>query len=38
MFVNELDTFVNKFHQILNAGYNANLDLDSHDGNAWVSL
>ena len=38
MFVTELDTFVLKFHQLWNAGYNAHLDLDTHAGYAWVGL
>ena len=38
MLVTELDTFVHKFHQLWNAGYNAHLDLDTHAGLAWVGL
>ena len=38
MFVTELDSFVHKFHQLWNAGYNAHLDLDTHAGHAWVGL
>jgi hypothetical protein len=38
MLVTELDTFVNKFRQLWNAGYNAHLDLDTHAGLAWVGL
>ena len=38
MYVTELDTFVHKFHQLWNAGYNEHLDLDSYAGNAWVGL
>ena len=34
----ELDTFVQKFHQLWNAGLNAHLDLDCHAGVAWVGL
>ena len=34
----ELETFVQKFHQLWNSGLNAHLDLDTRDGNAWVSL
>ena len=38
MFVTELDTFVKKFHQLWKTGHNAHLDLESHDGVAWVGL
>ena len=38
MVVTELDSFVQKFHQLWNAGLNAHLNLDAHAGNAWVSL
>ena len=38
MVVTELDTFVQKFHQLWNAGLNAHLNLDTHAGSAWVSL
>jgi hypothetical protein len=38
MFVTELDTFVQKFQQLWNAGLTAHLDLDTRDGYAWVSL
>ena len=38
MLVTELDTFVHKFQQLWNDGYNAHLDLDTHAGLAWVSL
>ena len=38
MLVTELDTFVHKFHQLWNAGYNAHLDLDTRAGVAWVGL
>ena len=38
MLVTELDSFVQKFHQLWNAGLNAHLELDAHAGNAWVSL
>ena len=38
MFVTELDSFVHKFHQLWNAGYNAHLDLDTHAGYAWVGI
>ena len=38
MFVNELDSFVKKFHQLWSAGHSAHLDLESHAGRAWVGL
>ena len=38
MFVTELDSFLHKFYQLKNAGYNAHLDLDTHAGHAWVGL
>ena len=38
MSTTELDTFVQKFHQLWNAGLNAHLDLDCHAGVAWVGL
>ena len=38
MAVTELDTFINKFHQLWKAGLTAHLDLDTHAGNAWVGL
>ena len=40
MLMTELDTFIQKFHQLWYAGYNAHLDLDTHghDGLGWVSL
>ena len=38
MSVTELDTFVSKFQQLWNAGYNAHLDIDAHAGNALVGL
>ena len=38
MVVTELDSFVQKFHQLWRAGLNAHLDLDTHAGNAWVGL
>ena len=34
----ELETFVQKFHQLWNAGHNAHLDAESHAGAAWVGL
>ena len=38
MFVTELDTFIQKFHQLWQAGVTAHLDLDTRAGNAWVGL
>ena len=38
MLVTELETFVQKFHQLWKAGLSAHLDLESHAGNAWVGL
>ena len=38
MFVTELDSFVQKFQQLWNAGLNAHLDRDTRGGYAWVSL
>ena len=38
MIVTELDSFVQKFHQLWKAGLNAHLDLDTHAGIAWVGL
>ena len=38
MFVTELDSFVQKFHQLWKAGVTAHLDLDAHAGTAWVGL
>ena len=34
----ELDSFVQKFHQLWKAGVTAHLDLDAHAGTAWVGL
>ena len=34
----ELDSFVQKFHQLWNNGYNAQLDLDTNAGQAYVGL
>ena len=34
----ELETFVQKFHQLCNNGYSAHLDPDCHDGVAYVGL
>ena len=38
MIVTQLDTFVQKFHQLWQAGVTAHLDLDTHAGYAWVGL
>ena len=38
MFVTELDTFLQKFHQLWNSGHTAHLDLDTCAGKAWVGL
>ena len=38
MVVTELDSFLNKFHQLWKDGFTAHLDLDTHAGNAWVGL
>ena len=38
MVVTELDSFVQKFHQLWKAGLTAHLDLDTHAGHAWVGL
>jgi hypothetical protein len=38
MFATELDTFVQKFHQLWNNGYVAHLDVDTCAGKAWVGL
>ena len=34
----ELDSFVQKFHQLWSAGHSAHLDLDTHAGIACVGL
>ena len=34
----KLDTFIQKFHLLWNAGINAHLDLDCQDGVAWIGL
>ena len=34
----ELDTFIQKFHQLWNDGHTAHLDLDTCAGKAWVGL
>ena len=38
MVVKELDSFMQKFHQLWSAGVSAHLDLDTHAGRAWVGL
>jgi hypothetical protein len=38
MSVTELDTFIQKFYQLWNAGHTAHLDVDTHAGKAWVGL
>lgn len=38
MSARELNSFVQKFYQLWNAGHNAHLDVDCHDGAAWVGL
>jgi hypothetical protein len=38
MFVTELETFVQKFHQLWSTGKSAHIDLDTHAGRAWVGL
>ena len=38
MYVNELQSFIFKFHQLWEAGVTAHLDLDTHAGQAWVGL
>ena len=38
MFATELNSFVQKFHQLWTNGLTAHLDIDSHAGNAWVWL
>ena len=34
----ELFTFIQKFNQLWNDGLDAHLDLESHNGKAWVGL
>ena len=34
----EIDSFILKFRQLWGAGLDAHLDLETHAGNAWVSL
>ena len=38
MFVTELDTFIQTFHQLWNSSQTAHLDLDTCAGKAWVGL
>ena len=38
MLITELETFVQKFHQLWSAGHSAHLDLETHNGRAWVGL
>ena len=38
MVVNEIDSLIQKFHQLWSAGVSAHLDLDTHAGEAWVGL
>ena len=38
MLVTELETFVQKFHQLWNDGHVAHLDVDTCAGKAWVGL
>ena len=38
MKMSELQNFVNKFHQLRQAGFTAHLDRDAHAGQAWVCL
>ena len=38
MYVTELDSFVQKFHQLWKDGVTAHLDLNAHAGTAWVGL
>ena len=38
MFHTQLNSFVVKFHQLWQAGYNAHLNVDSHAGHAWCGL
>ena len=34
----ELDNFINKFHQLRQAGFTAHLDVDTHAGQSWLGL
>ena len=36
--MSELENFVNKFHQLRQAGYTAHLNVDAKAGQSWVSL
>ena len=38
MSMSELQNFVNKFHQLRQAGYTAHLNVDAKAGQSWVSL
>ena len=38
MSKSELQNFVNKFHQLRQAGYTAHLNVDAKAGQSWVSL
>ena len=38
MSVQEINSFVQKFHQLWNDGFSAHLDMDTHAGEAWVGL
>ena len=38
MQVTELDTFIDKFKYLWNAGLEAHLDIDTQAGQAWVGL
>ena len=38
MCVTEVDTFIEKFKNLWQAGLHAHLDLETHGGQAWVGL
>ena len=38
MYDTELDTFIHKFKTLWNSGLDANLNVETHAGQAWVSL
>ena len=38
ILIKELDSFIQKFHQLWSPGVSAHLDLDTHAGEAWVGL
>ena len=38
MSSSEIQSFINKFHQLRRAGLTAHLDLDTHAGKAWMGL